>query len=474
MDSVDLSGSGPLYRRLADQIRAAARRGEVGVGSRLPSERDLARSLGLSRTTVIAAYRVLREEGLLESARGSGTRVAVSARSIGPAVPVSEMPAAKLPGERFDGLIDCSGSVMPACLDGLPEETLNVTAGDLRALAAGFDYEPLGLPSLRAAIAARYTSLGLTTTADEILVTSGAQQAIDLLFTLFGRDRGTILTENPTYAGALDSARAVGATVIGLPVDDEGLKVRALRETLDRSPARLIYLMTACQNPTGTMMSSARWHAIARLAEATGTAIVDDTTLADLAFDGRPAVSLTASSGGATVITVGSLSKLFWAGMRMGWIRAPEYLITRLARLKVVADLGSSHISQLLAARVLPATDETRAYRRRQLTERLDILSGLLRTHLPTWSWTHPQGGPFLWVRLPHGNAEDFSQLAARHGVRVLSGTKTSHDDAFSNHLRISYVAEPPDLRLAAERLRRAWAELESGDNGQAALDFAV
>ncbi|MGK4585167.1 PLP-dependent aminotransferase family protein [Kitasatospora sp. HPMI-4] len=462
---MDLRGTGPLYRQLADRIRDAARRGEIGVGSRLPSERDLARSLGLSRTTVIAAYRHLREEGLLESARGSGTRVAASARSVGPAVPAADLPASKLPGERLDGVIDCAGSVLPG-LGGLSDEALTVTAHDLRGLAARFDYEPFGLPSLRAAIADRCTSLGLTTTADEILVTSGAQQAIDLLFTLFGKDRGTIITENPTYTGALDAARAAGATVLALPVDEQGIKVRALREALDRSPARLIYLMATCHNPTGTVMSSARRHDIARLARSTGTVIADDATLADLAFDARPGQSLAATPGGGTVITIGSLSKLFWAGLRVGWIRAPRHLITRLGRLKVVTDLGTSHVAQLLAERALPAIDGTRTHRNRQLTERLDLFSGLLRTNLPTWSWTRPHGGPFLWVRLPTGDTEGFSRLALRHGVRVLPGGRTSPDGAFSDHLRVSYVAEPADLRLAAERLRRAWAEHESGEAG--------
>lgn len=452
MDLGSLSGSGPLYRRLAGRIRDAARQGEVGTGSRLPSERVLARELGLSRTTVIAAYRLLRDEGLLESVHGSGTRVI---GSVGPAVPVSDMSPSKLPPQWADGVIDCAGSAIPGGLAGVPDDALNVTAGDLRALAESVDYAPLGLPSLRAAIAARYTALGRGTSADEILVTSGAQQAIDLVFTLFGRDGGTIITENPTYAGALDSARAAGANVIGLPVDAEGLKIRALREALGRPRVRLIYLMTTCHNPTGTIMSATRRYDIARLAETAGTAIADDTTLADLAFDARPATNAT--------VTIGSLSKLFWEGLRVGWIRAPGHLISRLARLKTVADLGTSHLPQLLATRLLPVVDEARTDRRRDLTERLDLLSGLLRVHLPTWSWTRPHGGPFLWIRLPHGDAEVFARLALENGVRVLPGAGTSPDGAFSDHLRVSYTADPSDLRRAAERLRRAWTAFSRG-----------
>ncbi|MEV7236571.1 aminotransferase class I/II-fold pyridoxal phosphate-dependent enzyme [Streptomyces sp. NPDC051020] len=196
-----ISGStGPLYQRLAGGLRDAVRRGEVGAGSKLPSERDLARLLGISRTTVIGAYRLLREEGLLESERGSGTRVVASGHGIGPAVPAATMPSAKLTHEPAAGVVDLSGSVV-ADTETLPRLTAHTT--DLRALVTDFGYQPLGLASLRAQIAARYTRLGLPTTADEVLVTSGAQQAISLLFTLFGRNAGLIVTENPSYVGAL-------------------------------------------------------------------------------------------------------------------------------------------------------------------------------------------------------------------------------------------------------------------------------
>ncbi|WP_433412364.1 PLP-dependent aminotransferase family protein [Microtetraspora malaysiensis] len=462
-DRARLPGEGPLYRRLAGAIRDAVCRGEAGAGSRLPSERDLARSMGLSRTTVVAAYRLLREEGLLESVRGSGTRVAVH-RSAGPAVPAADMPALKLPERPPDGVVDCQSSVVPD-LGGVPDEILNVTAGDLRATAADADYEPLGLPVLRAAVADHYTRLGLPTTAEQVLVTNGAQQAISLLFTLFSRGQGVIVSENPTYTGALDSARAAGARIVGLPVDEEGVKAGALRAALGRTRVQLLYLMTAGQNPTGAAMSTERRHDVARLVAAAGVPVVDDMTLADLAFDGRSSGPFAATAVGATVVTVGSLSKLFWPGLRVGWVRAPEQLIARLARLKVVADLGSSHVGQLIAVRLLPRIAEMAATRREQLAVRRDLLSGLLHAELPDWSWTRPRGGAFLWVRLPYGDAEEFARLALAHGVLVLPGSRTSTDGSFADHLRISYVAEPAELRLAAQRLSRAWAAQGRGSS---------
>ncbi|MFF2957400.1 PLP-dependent aminotransferase family protein [Streptomyces sp. NPDC057963] len=473
MDASNLSAglisgsSGPLYQRLAEGLRDAVRRGEAGAGSKLPSERDLARLLGVSRTTVIGAYRLLREEGLLESARGSGTRVVASGRWIGPAVPAAALPSGKLTGEPAAGVVDLSGSAVVGP-DAVPRLAPDIT--DLCALTTDFGYQPLGLPSLRGQIAARYTRLGLPTTADEVLVTSGAQQAISLLFTLFGRNGGVIVTENPGYVGALDAAHAAGATLLALPTDAEGIKVGPLRETLARCPVSLLYVMTTCQNPTGAVMSTQRRTEIARLAEHAGVPVVDDTTLADLVFEGRWRPLPTAASG----ITIGSLSKLFWPGLRIGWLRAPQALMTRLARLKVVADLGSSHVGQQLASRLLPVSEDMATARREQLTARLDLLTELLRTRLPTWSWTRPSGGPFLWVRLPYGDAETLAQLALGYGVQVLPGARTSADRSFADHLRLSFVHEPANLRVAVDRLGEAWAAFQSAHDASHPRPFAT
>lgn len=446
------SGRGPLYQRLADSLREAIHRGEFAAGGKLPSERELAISVGVSRTTAVAAYRLLREEGVLEARRGSGTRVAVGA-ALGPAVPTGVMPSLKLLGTDRAGLIDLSASVM-ADIDGLPADALRLTTAQLRQLAARYDYEPLGLPPLRAAIAEQFTHQGLPTRTGEVIVTTGAQQAIEVLFASLAGRHGTIVVENPTYVGALDAANAVGATVAGLRTDAQGADAGHLRDVLDRSAVELVYLMPSGQNPSGAVMGNPRRQQVCRTAAETGTPVVDDMTLAGLMSDSRP-MPLAASSG-ATIITIGSLSKVLWAGLRVGWIRAPEAIIERLSRTKVVRDLGSSHVSQLLALQFLSAGDEIRLLRRRQLVERMDLLTALLAERLPDWTWRRPPGGPFLWVRLPRG-AETFSHSAHSHGVRVLPGSKLSPDGSFGDHLRLSCVASPRHLEEAVERLRRAW-----------------
>lgn len=460
-----------MYQRLALGLGRVIRHGHLPPGARLPSERELARALAVSRTTVVTAYELLREEGMLESRRGSGTRVAASAPVLAPALPVTATGSLLLDSR---GVIDCSYSVMRT-LDGFPDEALSVSADDVHRLTRQFPYEPLGLPTLRAAIAERYTRLGLPTTADEIMITTGAQQAIDLVFGLFARDHGTIVLEDPTYVGALDAARVAGATLIGVPIDEQGAEPRRLRSVLARPDVRLVYLMPSCHNPTGAVMSLGRREEIARLADQASAVVVDDMTLGLLSDAATGQVPLAQLSRAATVVTIDSFSKTFLAGLRVGWLRAPASLMEGLARLKVVSDLGSSHVSQILALRLFPFIDDISQLRRRQLQERLRALTEALGQELPDWSWTMPRGGACLWVEMPVGDGEAFAQVAFRHGVRVLPGVRMSPSDGMTRYLRISFVSEPAELVEAVHRLKAAWSVFErSSASERAPIEVAV
>jgi len=390
----------------------------------------------------------------------------------GASIPSVATPSLKFLGAGGDEIIDCAAASI-AEIDALPSELLEISSDDIRSLAAGFVYEPLGVPALRKTIADRYSSLGVETNPDEVLITTGAQQAVELLFTLFARDRGTILMENPTYVGALDAARSMGAAIVGLITHDGIVDVSDLRDKMERLPARVVYLMTRCQNPTGAVLTAQMCREIAELGEATDTPIVDDMTLSDLAFDGRSRPLLASLSGG-NIITIGSLSKLFWPGLRVGWVRASAPIVGRLARLKIVADLGSSHVSQVLAARLVPLIDDFAATRRAQLLERLALFSSALQEQLPTWSFRAPEGGPFVWVRLPQGDGEVFAATALTYGVQVLPGARMSPDVSTSEFLRVSYVAKPDVLRAAVARLADAWGTFADGSPDRMPLDVVV
>jgi len=204
------------------------------------------------------------------------------------------------------------------------------------------------------------------------------------------------------------------------------------------------------------MTESAR-REIARLASDAHLTILEDESLVDIALGPAPPPSMAALAPNAPVISIGSLSKLCWGGLRIGWIRAPEPVLTRLASLKVASDLGSSMLSQVVAVRLLERADEVRRLRRAQITGHRDALAAALRERLPEWSWTLPPGGLSMWARLPHGDASEFAQVALRHGVSLLSGSTLSADGGHPQHLRLVYVHEPAVIAEAVSRLATAW-----------------
>jgi DNA-binding transcriptional MocR family regulator len=453
---------GPVYRRLAEGLKEAIERGELGASSRLPAERTLARLLAVSRTTVVAAYELLRQQRLVESRQGSGTRVVGAARRAGPfredaAGSFRRHPVYRRLIEGSGGTIEFLGAHLPAC----EEVRRDFPAPDraaLAELAKGPGYMPMGLPALRRAVAAHVTGWGLRTSEAQVLVTSGAQQAIGLAASLF-LDRGDpVVVENPTYLGAIDIFTAQGARLCPVPLGPSGVDVEALRDLLLRVKPRLLYLMPTYQNPTGAVLSERDRRRVARLAEETGVPIVEDNTLADLSLGPAPPPPIAAFAGKTPVLTIGSMSKLFWGGLRMGWIRASEEVLARAAKLKIMADLGGSLIGQLAAARLLSEAAKVKQARRREIRERLDRLTRLLARHLPGWSWVPPAGGLSLWVKLPHGDASEFAQVALRHGVSVVPGPLASPDGGCTSHLRVPYVLEAEPMTEGVLRLSRAWA----------------
>jgi DNA-binding transcriptional MocR family regulator len=164
------------------------------------------------------------------------------------------------------------------------------------------------------------------------------------------------------------------------------------------------------------------------------------------------------------VLSIGSLSKLVWAGLRVGWVRAPEPIIQRLARLKIATDLCSPLLTQRIAVRLLGAIDEFRKMRRLQLEPRRDLLVTLLKQHLPEWKFRVPNGGLFLWVKLPYGDAREFSQVALRHGVILLPGPVMSDAEEHVRFIRLPFLAEPETLTSGVNRLASAWRDYQSSD----------
>ena len=455
------SRSGPAYRKLAEAIREEVSSGALPMGANIPAERKLAEALSVSRTTVVGAYEALRADGWIESVQGSGTRICRSA--VSSPVPSPGAPAASRRNTAFRGLIESNPSTISFLGLHLPaispefEEAFQETSRDLKSLLRHHGYMGLGLPALREAIASHISDSGLPTKAEEILVTHGAQQAIGLAASVLLRPGDSAALEDPTYLGAIDVFTSAGARLIPVAMGEDGVRLDRLAEALSRDTPRLLYLMPTFQNPAGTVLSPDARREVARMADQHGVTILEDGTLEDLSFGRRPPPPIAAFSRSGRVISVGSLSKLIWGGLRVGWLRAPEPLLAPLANLKVMGDLGNSAISQAVAVRLLRRARVIRERRREEIEERYELLAGELSARLPDWTWKKPLGGLSIWVRLPHGNADEFAPVALRHGVAILPGSTCSPTGRFSEWIRLPFCLEPQQIRDGVRRLARAW-----------------
>ncbi|WP_084962325.1 PLP-dependent aminotransferase family protein [Thermoactinospora rubra] len=454
------SGRGPLYLLLAARLRDLIDDGVLAPGTLLPPDRALARRLAVARGTVVAAYDLLQQEGRVVRRQGSGTRVAAS----GGAVPPKDV----IPNPLLmhilhppDGvrLLTCAAPVEPPPV---LAEAYHHAARTLAATGHDLGYQPAGHPALREAVAAAYRRRGLPTSAEEIMVTTGAQQALTLLTALLAGPGDTVLTESPTYPGALEVFRHAAAVV--RPVDTDPL-LPDLAAALRERPA-LLYVVPTASNPGGSVMDVATRRRIAELAAAHDVPVIDDEVCAELCFSGEVPPPLAAYDPRA--ITIASLSKVVWGGLRLGWIRASAPLVARLARLRAIHDLGGEVASQLAAAWLLDRMEEVRRDRTDTLRARHDHLCAELRAHLPEWEFREALGGQTLWVRLPRGDADSFAQVALRHGVAVAPGRSFDPLGGHADHLRLHFLFTPEELSSCVRGLAAAWAAYD-GSTARAA-----
>lgn len=443
------AGRGPLYLLLAARLRQLIEAGELPDGCPLPPDRRLAAALAVGRSTVVAAYEVLRQEGRLERVQGSGTRV--RAEPVAPTTDAGRNPLfAHLLDRADDGVLHLTC----AAPEDLPPEFAEAHTRALTELTAGLGIYPGGAPSLRRALADRFTDRGVPTTPDQILVTTGAQQALALLTRLFVAPGDTVLTETPTYPGAIELFRDASAVLRTVPVTGDGLDVDAFVAALRRDRPALAYLTPSFHNPTGSLVPMFERQRLARAAAGHGVPLIDDEALVDLGFSDQP-VPLAAYA--PDVVTVGSLSKLVWGGLRVGWIRAGGATIGTLARLRAMHDLGGNTLSQLAAAHLVTGVGAVRRHRVGLLRERHDHLVTTLRRHLPDWRFTPAAGGQTLWVELPGVDASAFAQAALRLGVAVLPGSAFDPEGGGRAHLRVPFVSDPTTLTDVVTRLASTW-----------------
>ena len=451
------ASTGPLYRRLARGLASAVERGELATGDRLPSERALGRAVAVSRGVTVAAYDQLVTDGLVERRPGSGTFVTgPPGGSLPPGREGSSLVRRFVERGAAPEVIDLSISVL-VDPSGLPDVRVAT-----RDLGPGAD-DPWGLPALRSRVAERLGAIGLPSRAEQIVITSGAQQGLSIAVGCWLRPGDRVIVDDPTYPGVLSAVLGAGARPIAVAVDRHGPVLAELEAALAARPA-LVYVQSGVHSPTGGRLSDHRRDRIAQLVVDHRVPLVEDHALFAVDWSGvRPPRPIAARVPDHPVAVVGSYSKRFWGGLRVGFVRAPEPVARRLARVKATHDLGSSAFSQLAALHLLDHRDHGRFVegRNRDLARRAELLHGLLAEHLPSWRSSVPDGGLSLWVQLPAPVAARFAEVALRHGVSVAPADGlTARPEHHRDRLRLSFARSEAELRKAVDRLAGAWAEL--------------
>lgn len=472
------------YLALAERVRLLILDGRISVDTRLPAERDLAERLGLSRTTVTAAYGRLREQGMLRSLRGSGSVARIpGAPAVLPVPPSSEH-------------LDLSKAAPPA-LPWLPE-VAREAADELPALLGDSGFDPVGQPALRQAIADRYTARGLPTRPEQIMVTIGAQHAIALLSrVLVGRgDRAVI--EAPTYPHAYEALKVAGARLVPVPVVPhggvdspgggfgaggagaseafaEGGEVEGLVQAFGRTNPAVAYLMPDFQNPTGRSLGEDERERVLDAAARHGTVVIADETTAELDIDRaiRPR-PLAAYGPSGTAVLIGSVGKTVWGGVRIGWIRAEPSLIRRLVAVRAPGDLGTPILEQLVVTRLMPRMDEILELRRAQLRETRGRIEQLVADAFPDWRVSHVDGGIATWINLGAPVSSQLALAARTHGLLIAAGPRFGIDGAFERFLRLPICQPVAETEAAVQALRLAWESMAGMPEVDAGLLPAV
>ncbi|MQY11839.1 Histidinol-phosphate aminotransferase [Streptomyces sp. RB5] len=444
----------PAYRALADGVRLLVLEGRLPVATRLPAERELALAMAVSRTTIAAAYEHLRSAGFLESRRGAG-----SWTSLPTGHPLPARGLEPLPPDMIGSMIDLGCAALPA-----PEPWLTRSMrGALEELPlyahTHGDY-PAGLPVLREAVAARYTARGVPTMPEQIMITTGAMGAMAALIRLFTGGGDRIAVDSPSYANILQLMREEGARLVPVAMGEglTGWDLPMWRRILRDAAPRLAYVIADFHNPTGALATAEQRRALVEAARSAGTALIADETMLEISLDDGPGelppAMCSFDPAGSTVVTVGSASKAFWAGLRIGWVRATPEIIRSLVSARAYADLGTPVLEQLAVSWLMGTGgwDEAVALRREQARGNRDAIAAALRSELPQWRFELPRGGLTLWVRTGGFSGSRIAEAGERFGVRIPSGPRFGVDGAFEGFVRVPFTV---DGALAAEAATR-------------------
>lgn len=491
MSDLDRHGGKSLTQQLVDLFVEGIESGRLEPGGKLPPTRALAAEAGINHLTAARVYRRLAEEGWVTASVGRGTFV----RNL--------IPAAA--DERGD---DWQAYVLPDRPTSYQEEILDDSfrmAGqpDMISMSTGFPSprfhptqelaeiaqrvfaeeggeaisytQPEGLRSLREQIATHVDGDRLDP--DQVIVTTGAQQALDIVYRSLLEPGDVAVTESPTFTGSLLTMRSTGARVIGVPVDGEGLDVDALEAVLARHEVRVLALQATCHNPSGVDLSAERRARLMELAVERNMFVLEDRVYSDLRYEGSAPEPLRQAAPGH-VIEVNSLSKVVGGGLRIGWINARGPVLRRLAALKQATDFHTPTPVQHMAARYLAGNGYERqlALSLPYYRERRDAVMQALERHLDgEYEASTPAGGHHVWVTLtrPVEERELYAE-AVRHGMSFTPGGAVTAERRPRTSLRLSFsLLEPEELEEGVKRLARALREVRRRDRTSVAAPLS-
>jgi len=463
---IDRQSPIPLYEQIEQHLRQGILNGSLAAETRLPASRQLARDLGVNRITVENAYAALETDGLVYSRVGSGTYILppgpqpkvqkpggeiswplwqqnLPERGLGARAVVEEMRLAVAHPDP----ISFSGGISDSHLFPADEFRKVLQAVMRRDGIEALDYgDRRGFTPLRETIAHILASQGLQTSPENVLITAGSQQALALVSQLLLEPGDTILVENPTYSGALDLFRALNFKIISVPVDGQGMQVDLLEKQLQQHHPKLIYTIPNFHNPTGTCLGSARRQQLIVLSERYNVPILEDDFVGDLRYEGRALPALKALDPGGQVIHVSTFSKMLMPGLRVGFLVADGPIYDRLVKYKRVNDLATSSLIQR-ALHDYVTVGRYQAHLRRSsqiFHKRRDAMLAAIHRYLGSEiRLDPPQGGLFIWLRLPEAVcADELLPIAIREGVDFMPGSSffSENQPDGKNWLRLNFV----------------------------------
>ncbi|SMX80616.1 transcriptional regulator, GntR family [Brevibacterium iodinum ATCC 49514] len=456
----------PAFESLAAAVTAAITDGRLPVGVRLPSERELAAAIGLSRTTTGRAYAQLREQEFILTRRGSGSVVQL------PSVPGGRIDHLLSPAGADEAEIDltCTAPVAAPDILGAYDRALS----RLGAYLPGTGYYPSGLPVLREIIADRYTRRGAPTDPDQILITSGAlggaaiavRALLDGAARLGGtRSTSRVLVESPTYPNAIATLEGAGASLVTYPVEfgpqGHHWDIDAMDQLMGQMRPRSAYLIPDFHNPTGALLREAQRSDLAEALRRHRVVPVFDESLVELGLEEGPTPT-PMSALISDSVTVGSVSKIYWGGLRIGWMRIPRHRVDHFASSRLGLDLGAPVLEQLVTVELMADHEAVVAECRTRLRAARDMLAAQVRSWVPEWKLIVPSGGMALWAELPEARSGVLSIAARNHGLRLVAGPNFAPAGGLDRWVRLPYTVTKTELEQVGPRLAAAWEEAKS------------